>query len=124
MARRRRSLRALLPDKSSSEIIRWRNGDTSKADPFFILVINNIALERPLNSNKFVADMSTGTPADRKKFAAVAQYVDKNLFGQLPNQAEKLLSDSPHSAKIRLWSIYLWGLAPNGASALVGEDSV
>lgn len=118
----RRSSQAFFGNKYSSEIIRWKSGDTSKPNPFFILVINNIALERPLGSNNFVADMSTGTSKDRALFAGVAEYIGQNIFGKMANQAESLLSASPHNGKIRFWSIYVWGLEPNGAPCLVGED--
>src|SRR5262245_58121392 len=123
MAKRRRSSRALFPDRFCAEIIRWRDGDPTKPDPLFILVINNIALQRPFGSPiaTFVADMSTGTSADRALFADMAEYIKKNLFGELPGQAEKLLGASPHSSKIMFWSIYVWGLPVESATSLVGE---
>src|SRR5262245_44227129 len=108
-----------LPLSFSVDIVRWQDGDTTKPDPLFILVINNIALERPLDSNNFVADMSTGSKAEKKLFSKTAEYIKKNLFGELPGQAEKLLADSPHRQKIKFWSIYVWGLAANDASSLV-----
>jgi hypothetical protein len=121
MAKRRRSSRTPFPDRFSSEIIRWTDGDTAKPDPLFILVINNIALERPFGSGRFVRDMGTDTKDDRKHFKATAEYIKKNLFGELPRQAEKLLADSPHCDKIRFWSMYLWGLPSNAATSFVGE---
>ena len=129
MTKRRKSSKPKSPKASysasySSDVIRWKNGDTTKADPFFILVINNIALERPFGSNSFVADMSTGSNANRALFAKTAEYIKKNLFGEMPGQAEKLLADSPHSAKIKLWSVYVWGLPANGTASLVGEHRI
>jgi hypothetical protein len=121
MAKRRRSSKALFPDRFCAEIIRWRDGDTTKPDPLFILVINNIALQRSFGSKNFVADMSTGTSADRALFADTAEYIKKNLFGELPGQAEKLLADSPHCSKIKFWSIYVWGLPVESATSLVGD---
>jgi hypothetical protein len=107
-----------------AETIRWRDGDTSKPNPFFIFVLNNIALERPLNSGNFVSDMngSTGGVKDRKLFTACAEYLFKSVFGMLPGQADKILSRSPHAAKVRFHSMYVSGLAANGATALVGEE--
>src|SRR5262245_4830278 len=119
MAKRRRSSKALFPQRFISEITRWRDGDTTKPDPLFILIINNSALERyPFGSNRFVPDMNTR--ADRALFNKAAEYINMNLFGEL-NQAEKLLADSPHSSKIKLWSMYIDGLQPNNATSLVGE---
>jgi hypothetical protein len=120
MAKRRKQSKVSFPTRFSSDIIRWTDGDTSKSDPFFILVINNVALERPFGSNNFVADMSTGSSADRALFTDTAEYIKKNLFGEMPGQAEKLLSASPHSKKIKFWSMYVWGLPPNRATSLVG----
>jgi hypothetical protein len=119
-----KSPKATYSARHSSDIIRWKNGDTTKADPFFVLVINNIALERPFGSNRFVADMSTGSKSNRTLFAKTAEYIKKSLFGEMPGQAEKLLADSPHCAKIKLWSIYVWGLPTNDTSSLVGEHRI
>ncbi len=112
-----------LPLSFSTDIVSWQDGDTTKPDPLFILVMNNIALERPLRSNHFVADMSTGSTSERKLFTKTAKGIKKNLFGQEPGQAEKLLADSPHSHKIKFWSMYVSGLAVGAASSLVGEHS-
>ena len=107
----------------SAETIVWRPGDPTRKDAFFILVINNPALERPWNSGNFVPDMVGGAgSADRSRFINSARYVVDNLFGNTPGQAEKLLSDSPHANKIKVASIYVRGLPPNNASALVGEE--
>lgn len=108
----------------SSETIRWHDGDTSKPNPFFILVVNNIALERPLGSNVFVDDFAAGDPASRKQFTDCVGYIGENLFGRVPGQMEKVLSASPYVAKIRFWSMYVYGLVSNGATALAGEDGV
>jgi hypothetical protein len=122
--KRRKTSKPTVPASFSSDVIRWQNGDTTKPDPLFILVINNIALERPLDSKNFVPDMSTGSTTERQLFTKTAEYIKKNLFGELPGQAEKLLADSPHSAKIKFWSMYVSGLAPSAATSLVGEDNV
>jgi hypothetical protein len=107
----------------SSEVVRWKDGDTTKSDPFFILVLNNIAFEQPLDSNNFVADMSTGSTADRALFQNTAQYVKESLFGE-GGRDEKLLADSPHAEKIRIWSMYVWGLPINGTNSFAGESII
>jgi hypothetical protein len=126
MAKRRKpkSSSAAVSNRFSSEVIRWREGDTSKADPVFILILNNIAFEEPLGSNNFIPDMWSGSTANRALFETSAEYVNKNLFGEVSGQAEKLLADSPHAQKIKLWSMYVWGLPINSASSLVGEHPV
>ena len=91
-----------------------------EANPSFILVINNIALERPFGSGNLVSDMSTGSTADRAGFANAAEYIKKNLFGELNGQAEKLLAIA-HSSKIKFLSMYVWDFPVNSASSLVGE---
>jgi len=105
----------------SSEVMRWKDGDTTKSDPFFILILNNVAFEQPLDSNNFIADMSTGSTANRALFQSSAKYVKESLFGE-DGRDEKLLADSPHADKIRVWSVYLWGLPINDASSFVGEN--
>lgn len=108
----------------SAETIRWQIGDTAKINPFFILVLNNIALERPFGSNNFVPDLIApgNSTTDKGPFTDQAEYIYQNLFGKLPGQADKILSDSPHAVKIKFWSIYVWGLGPNETTALIGED--
>ena len=107
----------------SAETINWRPGDPTRRNPFFILILNNIALERPWNSGNFVPDLVGGPgSADRNAFLAQARYIVDNLFGATAGQAERLLSDSPHAAKIKVSSMYVTGLAPANANALVGEE--
>jgi hypothetical protein len=107
----------------TSETIIWRPGDPTRKDAFFILVINNPALERPWTSGNFVPDMVGGAgSADRALFMNSARYVVDNLFGNTPGQAEKLLSDSPYANKIKVASMYVRGLAPGNATALIGEE--
>lgn len=108
----------------SSEVLRWRVGDTSKPNPLFILIMNNIALESPLGSAHFKPDLvgSGFGSKDKRLFTDSAEYIVRNLLGRLSGQADMLLSDSTHALKIRIWSAYVWGLVPNGATALVGED--
>ncbi len=110
----------------SSETIRWQNGDTTKVNPFFVLVINNIALERPYQSGVFVPDMNSSgfDLTDKGPFTDAAEYLFKSLFGRLPGQVDKCLGASPHASKVRFHSIYVWGLVANGATALVGEETI
>ncbi len=103
----------------SAEVIRWQDGDNTKKDPFFILVLNNVALERPTGSNNFTEDPIY---KDRKGFTACAEYIFDNLFGRVPGQAEGLLADSPNVQKIRFWSAFIYGVVPGAATSMVGED--
>jgi len=120
----RRPKAPAFPRAFSSETIKWQDGDASKANPLFILVLNSIALERPLGSNNFVPDLAApgNTTTDKGPFTKQAEYIYRNLFGKLTGQTDLVLGQSPHAAKIRFWSTYVWGLVPNGATALVGED--
>ena len=107
--KRGKTSRQSLPVSFSTDIVRWQDGDTTKPDPFFILIINNIALERPLGSNNFVADMSTGSKAEKANFTQTAQYVKENLFGELPGQAEKLLAElTPQSKNQSMVDVSFW----------------
>ncbi|UTY60486.1 hypothetical protein [Massilia sp. erpn] len=108
----------------SSETIRWQDGDTSKSDPFFILVINSIAIERPWGSGIYKPDMNGSglASSDNALFERCAEYLYKSVFGKLPGQAEKMLSRSPHASKVRFHSIFVCGLLVDGGTALVGEE--
>lgn len=119
-----KTLAGVTPRSFSAETIRWQSGDTGKPNPFFILVLNNIALERPLGSKNFFPDLvaSGNSTADKGPFTTQAQYIYRNLFGNLPGQADKVLGLSPHAAKVKFHSVYVWGLQANGATALIGED--
>ena len=111
------------PMQFSSETINWRPGDPTRKSAFFILILNNPALERPWGSSNFVPDLVGGSRSnDRRLFTEQARYIVDNLFGHVTGQAEKLLSDSPYASKIKVSSMYVWGLAPGNATALVGEE--
>jgi len=56
-------------------------------------------------------------------FTDCAEYLFKSVFGKLPGQGDKLLARSPHAAKVRFHSMYVWGLVANGATALMGEET-
>lgn len=113
-----------LPMRFSSETINWKQGDPTRKDPLFILILNNIALERPWLSGNYVPDMVGAGPGstDRTLFTRQAAYIVRNLFGREPNQRERLLSNSPYASKIKVSSLYVWGLAPSSATALIGEE--
>jgi hypothetical protein len=108
------------------EMVDWRDGDTGKRDPFYILIINSPAVERPRGSNVYVEDMKApaSDPTHKQSFADTAKYILKNLFGALPGQAEGLLSDTPYSAKIRFSSLYIWGPSASDTTALLAEDEM
>jgi hypothetical protein len=57
-----------------------------------------------------------------RQFTACAKYIVDNLTGKLRGQKEGLLSDSPHVAKIRIWSLFASGIPVSAGSALVAED--
>jgi hypothetical protein len=111
-----------LPTNFQSETIVWRPGDLASRDPLFILILNNMWLERPLFSGHFVPDLCGGPHSgDRTLFTQAARYIVRSLFGELLGQAEKLLADSPYAHKIRVTSMYVSGLASGHATSLVGE---
>lgn len=122
MAKRRKSSKTSVPKRFSAEITRWRDGDTTKPDPLFILIINNPALESRFGNTQFIPDMNTN--AERRFFNKAAKYINENLFGELPNQKEKLLANSNHSLKIKLWSMYIDALKPSDSTSLVQEFGV
>lgn len=65
-----------------------RHGDTSKPDPFTILVVANPVLEQPLDSGIFVVDPIMSNPTG---FASCVNYVNLSLFAKLPGQADPML---------------------------------
>lgn len=119
-----RTLAGMAPRSFSAETIRWQGGDAGKSNPLFILVLNNIALERPLGSKKFVPDLAApgNSTVDKGQFTTQAEYIYRNLFGKLPGQVDKVLALSPHAAKIKFHSAYVWGLQANAATCLIEED--
>lgn len=103
---------------------RWQDGDPSKGDPFFILILNNIALERPVGSGIYIGDLDGSAPGGvhEAAFTQQAGYIVDNLLGRLPGQAEPLLADSPHVANIRIWSTFVSGAPVDSTTCLVLED--
>ena len=112
---------SIRPEGLRTEVVEWRKGNQTKPNPFTILILSNPSLERPLHSGKFVIDP---VMQDQKAFTAIADYTNKNLFGEIPGQAEKLLADSPHASKVRILSAFVEGFLPANSTALVAEDRI
>lgn len=98
-----------------------RTGDNTKPDPFTICVVSNPALEVPWQSGQFITDPVTTAQAE---FDSSVRYVERALFGALPNQAEALLGDASISPQVRMVSLFVQGLAAEDANALVGQDGL
>jgi hypothetical protein len=96
-----------------------RPGDSSKANPFTICVVSNPALEAPWRSGTFIIDPVT---LARPDFESSVRYIEQALFGGLPNQAETFLSDPTIAPGVRLVSLFVQGLPPIEANALVAQD--
>lgn len=110
-----------LPLNFQCETVVWRPGAAS-TQPLFILILNNMWLERPLGSGHFVPDLNGGPHSEQRAlFAQSARYIVRNLFGELLGQAEKLLADSPYAPRIRVTSMYVSGLGPSNATSLAAE---
>lgn len=109
---------------AGTETIEWQKGNTAKPNPFFILILNNPALERPEGSGAFVPDMPGTSAADRAALKATAKYIFENLFGLLPGQIDKVLALSPHANEIRVVSMCIPTTAVGNATALVAEDDL
>ncbi len=109
---------------ASTETIEWQKGNSAKPDPFFILILNSPALERPLGSRTFAADLSGASAGDQATLKKAAEYIYNNLFGLLPGQVDPVLSLSPHKDEIRVVSMFVPSSAPGDSTALVGEHTV
>ncbi|MGB8510286.1 MAG: hypothetical protein WCD76_18055 [Pyrinomonadaceae bacterium] len=105
-----------MPDAPIVNIL--RQGDTSKPNPFTIVIVANPALESPWKSGKFNADAIT---ANQTAFDSCANYIDRCLFGELTEQRERFLADPSITAKIRVVSLFVAGLPAEDATSLVGE---
>lgn len=106
------------------QTIRWQDGDQGTVHPFYILVLNNIALERPLNSGVFSADMNGAGVGGRdiKLFTSCAEYLYKSVFGKLPGQCDQMLGRSMHASKVKFHSMYISDLIATDATAFAGEE--
>ena len=98
-----------------------RPGDTTKTNPFTVVIVSNPALETPWKSGNFVIDPITSMQVAFN--AAVAQ-IDSALFGLLPGQRERFIADPAIAPKIRVVSVFVSGLPAQDSNSLVGEDGV
>lgn len=98
-----------------------REGDTSKRNPFTIVVVANPALEAPWRSGIFVTDPIAG---DQAAFDGCVASINESLFGDLPGQAEKFLAAPEIGSRIRLVSLFIDDLPAEDINALIGQDDV
>lgn len=108
-----------MPVNSTAKTI--RPGDTTKSNPFTIIIVSNPALEAPWNSGAFVVDPIT---ANQAAFDACAQYIDDALFGKLPSQSERFMADPTIEPNIRVISLFVSGLPAQDSNSLVAQDAV
>lgn len=104
---------------ANPEIKTIRAGDTSKTNPFTVIIVSNPALESPWKSGTFMVDPITSNQA---AFDACAGYVVDALFGKLPNQSEKFIADPAIAPKIRIISLFVSGLPAQHSNSLVAQD--
>jgi peptidoglycan hydrolase-like protein with peptidoglycan-binding domain len=96
-------------------------GDPTKTHPYTIAVVSNNALETVSGGGSFIPDpIQLAAPA----FHAAAGYVTDVLFGRLPGQKENLLAGPAIGPKIRVVKVFLAGLPPTDANALVAQYGV
>ena len=98
-----------------------RSGDTSKSNPYTILLIANPALETPWNSSTFMVDPIM---SDQVGFDSCVQNAVACVFGTRPGQAETFLADPLIGPRIRVVSIFQVGLDALDANSLVAQDGV
>lgn len=94
-------------------------GDAHKPDPFTICFVANPVLERPWQSFVFGPDPVMG---QRRAFDECVSFAVDCLFGNLPNQAERLLSEPGVAGHVRVVKLWEEGLDTLDANALVGEN--
>ncbi len=104
---------------ANPEIKTIRAGDTSKINPFTIIIVSNPALEAPWKSGTFMVDPITSNQA---AFDACAGYVVDALFGNLPNQSERFIADPAIAPKLRVISLFVSGLPAQHSNSLVAQD--
>jgi len=105
-----------------SHVIRTiRPGDTSKTNPFTVVIVSNPALETPYQSGVFAVDPLV---TDQARFDQCVGYIDDVLFGSLPGQMEKFLADPAIGPLVKVVALFVTGLPAADSNALVGQDSV
>lgn len=105
-----------MPDNVNLQVL--RPGDLSKPNPYTICFVANPALETPWQSSSFSADPM---PLNATSFDAAVSYSIDCLFGNLPGQAEQLLSEPQIASFVRIVSLRVTGQAISDANSLVGE---
>lgn len=108
-----------MPVNPTTQVI--RAGDTTKPNPFTVIIVGNPSLEARRNSGTFVIDPIT---SDQLLFNDCVRYIESSLFGTLPGQSEKLLSDPSIGPKVRIVSLFVTGLPSQDANSLVAQDDV
>lgn len=98
-----------------------RPGDTTKPNPFTVVIVSNPALETPWKSGTFMIDPITSMQA---AFNTAANKIVSTLFGLLPGQREQFIADPSIGPKIKVISVFVTGLPAQHANSLVGQDSV
>jgi len=98
-----------------------RPGDTTKTNPFTIVVLSNPCLETPWRSGVFAVDPIT---SDQPAFEGCVHYINESLFGGLPGQVESFIADPAIAPFIRLVSLFFDGLPTADGHALVAQDRV
>jgi hypothetical protein len=96
-----------------------RSGDTTKPDPFTILVVANPVLEMPLNSGNFAIDPIL---SNQSGFSTCVGYVERSLFATMPGQMDPMLSDPAIAPNVRMLSLFHPGLPAEEQFAFVAED--
>lgn len=103
-----------MPDQPVIKIL--REGDTTKHDPYTIAIVSNPAYESEESPGTFKLDPIT---TQHSAFDKCVEYIVDCLFGNLPNQRERFLSDPLVVSRIRVVSIYANNLPVNNNNALI-----
>jgi len=98
-----------------------RPGDTTKTNPFTVVIVSNPSLEAPLNSGTFVIDPITTMQA---AFNTAATRIVSALFALLPTQRERFIAHPSIGPKIRVISAFVSGLPAQQSNSLVAQDAV
>jgi hypothetical protein len=96
-----------------------RPGDSSKPDPYTIVIVANPALEKGEDSDKFEADPIT---KQQSEFDDCASYINRCLFGELEGQRERFLSNPSVRDRIKVVSLFVTGLRSTSDNSLITRD--
>lgn len=86
---------------TAPEIKILQPGDTSKTNPYTIVIMNNPAITSEDGLNRDPINDA------REKFDKSTDYIYANLFAKLPGQAENFLADKSIADKIRVVSLWI-----------------